>query len=284
MTTDVLETRDLRKSFKSFKAINGVNLTVKAGSIHAVIGPNGAGKSTLFKLITGVHSPSGGDIILRGESVGGRSPHAVARKGLVQVFQLTSIFPRLNVFDSVMVAMISKRRRPADVSGRFRRSLGPDISALLESVGIAHLAERTAGELSHGDQRALELAMALATEPTVLLLDEPTAGMSPAETAAIAKLVVAQARARGITVLLSEHDMEVIFGISEHITVLHQGRVIADGTPDEIRKVPEVMAVYLGEEPTGEVAVGKGPLPRRGTRAQHSVGIDQGSHPTEQEA
>lgn len=270
MREPILEVRDLTKTFKSFRAVNAVKLSVQTGSIHAVIGPNGAGKSTLFKLITGVYVPSAGEVLLDGLAIGGERPHEIARKGLVQVFQLTSIFGRLSVFDSVMVAAMAKRHRPIDLSGRFRKKLSGEVESLLDIVGISHLGGRISGELSHGDQRALELAMALATKPSVLLLDEPTAGMSPAETTTIASLIVSIARSSNITVLLSEHDMDVIFTISNRVTVLHQGAVIAEGTPEEIRKIPEVMAVYLGEQPTGRVVVGKGPLPRRTSPARSS--------------
>ena len=263
MSTPLLEVRNLSKAFKAFRAVDGMELSVEAGTIHSVIGPNGAGKSTLFKLITGVHVPTAGEILLGGQAIGGQRPHQIARKGLVQVFQLTSVFTRLSVFDSVMMAAMATQRRSLDLSGRFRKALAGEIELLLEDVGISHLAKRISGELSHGDQRALELAMALATKPRVLLLDEPTAGMSPAETSTIAALIVSSVRSRDITVVLSEHDMDVIFEISDRVTVMHQGRVIAEGTPQEVRTIPEVMAVYLGDQVSGVVSVGYGPLPRR---------------------
>lgn len=263
MTAPVLELRGLGRDFGPFRAVDDVNLAVQGGTIHSVIGPNGAGKSTLFSMVTGTLRPSRGDVVLRGESIGGRRPHVVARKGLAQVFQMTSIFPRLTSLESVAVAIVSARRRTLHVAGRLGRSTQAEAGALLERVGIAHLADRIGGELSHGDKRALELAMVLATEPTVLLLDEPTAGMSPAETATTVKLIANEARSRGLTVLLSEHDMDVIFGISDHVTVLHQGRVIADGSADDVRTDAQVMAVYLGQNASGRSGPGEGPLTRR---------------------
>ena len=248
MTDNILEVKGLTKRFGSFTAVDTVDISIRTGTIHAVIGPNGAGKSTLFKLITGVEVPSAGKVFLRGESIGSKKPHVVVRKGLVQVFQMSSVFTRLTVLESVLVGMIANKRHGFDVVSRYGRGLEDSARELLGRVGISELGDRFAGELSHGDQRALELAMALSTNPNVLMLDEPTAGMSPAETAVIAALIVSEARTRGITVVLSEHDMDVIFGISDHITVLHQGKVIADGAPEAIREVPEVMAVYLGVE------------------------------------
>ena len=183
----ILAVEGLVRDFGGFRAVDGVDLAVREGSIHAVIGPNGAGKSTLFKLITGNLRPTSGRVTLSGASIGGKRSHVIARR---------------------------------------------------------------AGTVPNGDQRALETAMALAIKPTVLLREEPTAGMSPPETRATADLIVSETRSRGITVVLSEHDMDVVFGISEHVTVLHQGRVIADGLPQDVRAHPDVMAVYLGHAAT----------------------------------
>ena len=267
MTVPILELRGLCRDFGPFRAVDGVDLSVLPGTIHAVIGPNGAGKSTLFSMITGVLRPSAGEVLLWGEPIGGSRPHVVARKGIVQVFQMTSVFSRLSALESVSVAITSRKRRTYDVVSRLGPSTQKEAVALLDQVGISHLSRSVAGELSHGDQRALELAMVLATEPKVLLLDEPTAGMSPAETATTVELIATEARERQLTVLLSEHDMDIIFGISDYVTVLHQGRVIADGTADEVRVDAQVIAVYLGDDPTGHRTVGQGPLPRRQRRA-----------------
>ncbi len=255
MSDTVLAVEGLVRDFGAFRAVNHVDLAVERGTIHAVIGPNGAGKSTLFKLITGSLRPTAGRVILNGQSIGGKRSHVIARRGLVQVFQLSSICGRLTVAESVALGLISQRHRGFDVASTYQRRARDEAVAILDQVGLVAHASSIAGTLSHGDQRALEIAMALAIKPTVLLLDEPTAGMSPAETAVIADLVVSEARARGITVVLSEHDMDVVFGISDHVTVLHQGQVIAGGTPAQVRSHPEVMAIYLGHAATaGEEA------------------------------
>ncbi len=251
MSGPILATRGLTRSFGSFTAVQGVNLTVEHGTIHAVIGPNGAGKSTLFKLMTGVLRPSGGEVLLQDEPIGGKQPHAIARRGLVQVFQLSSICARMTVAESVAVGIMAQRHRTFDVFSRFHRTAEREALALLEQVGMGHLGSAVAGSLSHGDQRSLEIAMALAIQPTVLMLDEPTAGMSPAETQVIADLIVSEARSRDLTVVLSEHDMDVVFGVSDRVTVLHQGQVVASGKPDEIRAHPKVMEVYLGLDASG---------------------------------
>lgn len=282
MSEAEVEVRGLARSFGAFRAVAGVDFQVSRGSVHAIIGPNGAGKSTLFKLITGVLRPSAGEVYLRGTAIGGRRAHSVARRGLVQVFQMTSVFPRLTVLEAVSVGIIAQRHRERDLLSRFNRRAALDAAAVLDRVGLGPLGDRLAGELSHGDQRALELAMALATDPQVLLLDEPTAGMSPAETAATARLIADAARERGLTVVLSEHDMDVIFGISDHITVLHQGRVIADGEPEQIRRDPQVMAIYLGGH-GGDVVVGDagGGATRSGGGPGYSAGHPHSStvHP-----
>jgi branched-chain amino acid transport system ATP-binding protein len=248
--TAVLEAAGLGKRFGSFHAVDGVDLAVEEGTIHSVIGPNGAGKTTLFRLLTGVFAPSSGTLVFRGERIEGKRPHAIARRGLVQSFQMTSIFPRLTVLESVEAAIVARERRALDCVTRFHRSTAPEALVLLESVGLAGVAALRADTLSHGDQRALDIALALATRPSLLLLDEPTAGMSPSETHRITDLVLELARAHSLTVLFSEHDMNVVFGISERVTVLHQGRVIAEGTAAAVQADPQVMAVYLGQEVT----------------------------------
>jgi branched-chain amino acid transport system ATP-binding protein len=244
----MLEAAGLVRRFGTFAAVDSVDLRVAQGSIHSVIGPNGAGKTTLFRLLTGVLRPNAGTINFRGERIEGSRPHVVARKGLVQSFQMTSIFPRLTALESVQAAIVARARRGFDAFSRFQHSVEQEARELLESVGLHEVAEVRASTLSHGDQRALDIALALATSPSLLLLDEPTAGMSPDETHRITELVAVLARGRGITVLFSEHDMDVVFGISDRVTVLHQGRVITEGTSVEVQADPEVTAVYLGVE------------------------------------
>ena len=243
----ILQTRGLGKRFGTFDAVKGVDLDVAEGSIHSIIGPNGAGKTTFFRLLTGEHRPTEGDVSFQGASITGRKPHAVARKGLVQSFQLTSIFPRLTVIESVKAALMAPTRRPFDLVTRRHHRLEGEALELLERIGLADVADAEAKTLSHGDQRALDIALALATRPRLLLLDEPTAGMSPAETHKTTALVAELNRSTGVTILFSEHDMDVVWGISHCVTVLHQGRVIAEGSVEEVQANPEVMSIYLGE-------------------------------------
>jgi branched-chain amino acid transport system ATP-binding protein len=244
----ILEAEGLTKHFGAFTAVDGVDLSVSPGAIHSVIGPNGAGKTTLFRLLTGILKPSSGSLRFHDERIEGRRAHVIARKGLVQSFQMTSIFPRLTVIESIQTAIVARERRTFDVFTRFHRSTAAEAMELLASVGLAHFAGIRASTLSHGDQRALDIALALATGPRLLLLDEPTAGMSPSETQRITQLVADLARERGLTVLFSEHDMDVVFGISDRVTVLHQGAVIAEGSVAEVQADPQVMAVYLGDD------------------------------------
>ncbi|MCI0635542.1 MAG: ABC transporter ATP-binding protein [Actinobacteria bacterium] len=243
----MLQTRGLTKRFGLFTAVNEVDLDVAEGGVHSIIGPNGAGKTTLFRLLTGVHRPTSGSMTFRGDGIGGKRPHAVARRGLVQSFQLTSVFPRLTVLESVQAAILAPSWRPLDLVTHGQRSVEGQARELLDSVGIAELADREAKTLSHGDQRALDISLALATRPQLLLLDEPTAGMSPAETQKTTELVAELNRKTGLTILFSEHDMDVVWGISDRVTVLHQGAVIAEGSVAEVQKNPQVMSVYLGE-------------------------------------
>ncbi|MBA2462820.1 MAG: ABC transporter ATP-binding protein [Actinobacteria bacterium] len=252
MSRELLRVSGLTKRFGTFYAVNDVSFEVAEGSIHSIIGPNGAGKTTLFRLLTGVHAPTSGSVVFEDEPIAGKRPYTIARKGLVQSFQMTSIFPRLTALESIAAAIVTRSGRSADLFSRFHRAVESEARELLESVGLGAEAETEARTLSHGDQRALDIALALATHPKLLLLDEPTSGMSPAETRKTTELVVELARSSGLTVLFSEHDMDVVFEISERVTVLHQGRVIAEGTVAEVQSNPEVMAVYLGEEPALE--------------------------------
>jgi branched-chain amino acid transport system ATP-binding protein len=244
----LLQARDLVRSFGSFRAVDGVNLAVAEGTIHAIIGPNGAGKTTLFRLLSGILRPTSGRLWLDGADVTGKSPHVIARRGLAQSFQMTTIFPRLTVLESVQAAIVARDRNSNNLVGWFRRSTAAEAGRVLARVGLADRAQAVAGTLSHGDQRALDVALALATRPRLLLLDEPTAGMSAPETEQTIGLIADLARTEGLTVLFSEHDMDIVFGISQRVTVIHQGQVIADGTPAQIRANEQVIAVYLGHD------------------------------------
>jgi branched-chain amino acid transport system ATP-binding protein len=243
----VLEVRAVRKSFDGFQALGGVSLSVAEGQIAAIIGPNGAGKTTFFNVITGHLRPDAGAIMLEGRNITGVAPHDVCRLGMGRSFQRTNIFPRLTVFENVQAAYISHRGRGRDLFGRVDRLYADETEAVLTSLGLRDRAGEVSGFLSHGAQKQLELGIALASEPRLLLLDEPTAGMSATETRETIRLVDRIARERGLTLLFTEHDMEVVFSIAQKITVLHQGRVIADGAPAAVRADAEVRRVYLGE-------------------------------------
>jgi len=240
----VLEVRDLTKSFDGFVAVSGVTFGVPRGAIS---GPNGAGKTTLFNLITGHLRPDRGHVTLNGRDVTHVAPHDLCRLGVGRSFQRTNIFPRLTVFENVQAAFICHRGGGWNLLAAGDGVHRDETAALLESVGLAGRAGEVAGFLSHGGQKQLELGLALALEPEILLLDEPTAGMSAAETRESIRLIERIVRERGLTLLFTEHDMEVVFSIAQRLTVLHQGRVIADGAPDEVRRDTEVRRVYLGE-------------------------------------
>jgi branched-chain amino acid transport system ATP-binding protein len=243
----MLNVRGLRKSFDGFLAVNDASVSVAKGQIAAIIGPNGAGKTTLFNLITGHVRPDAGSVALEGRDITGLAPHDVCRLGLGRSFQRTNIFPRLTVYQNVQAAFLSHRGRGRNLWARVDHLYREETEALLASLGLRERAGEISGFLSHGGQKQLELGIALASEPSLLLLDEPTAGMSVTETRETIRLVERVARERGLTLLFTEHDMEVVFSIAQKITVLHQGRVIAEGAPAEVRADAEVRRVYLGE-------------------------------------
>jgi branched-chain amino acid transport system ATP-binding protein len=243
----MLEVREIAKSFGGFQAVGGVSFTVPAGGISAIIGPNGAGKTTLFNLITGHLTPDTGRVVFESRDVTGMAPHDLCRIGMGRSFQRTNIFPRLTVRENVQAAFVSHRGRGWNLLTPVDRLYREETDAVLDSVGLLDKADESSGFLSHGNQKQLELGIALALEPRLLLLDEPTAGMSAQETRESIRLIERLARDNRLTLLFTEHDMEVVFSIAQRITVLHQGRVIASGTSAEVRANPEVRRVYLGE-------------------------------------
>jgi branched-chain amino acid transport system ATP-binding protein len=244
----MLVARGLGKVFGGFKAVTGVDFELLEGERHAIIGPNGAGKTTFFNLLTGHLEPTTGEVTYKGQRISGLPPHKIVKLGLARSFQRINIYPRMTVFQNVQVALIARHGKqfsfftPAD--GLYTEQTGE----LLELVDLGSEASETAGELAYGKQKQLELAISLAADPDVLLLDEPTAGMSPSETADSIKLINDITKARGLTLLFTEHDMGVVFGIADRITVLHHGEIIASGLPEDVRNDPEVRTVYLGEE------------------------------------
>jgi branched-chain amino acid transport system ATP-binding protein len=243
----ILEIEDVSKHFGALAALTRVSLGVAAGQVFSVIGPNGAGKSTLFNVVAGLYQPTSGRVRFRGEALTGLPPEQVNRRGLAKTFQITNLFPEISVLDNVRVAAQSRTRESGRLSSLWRR---PDVDGvalpLLEAFGLAGRRDELAENLSHGEQRYLEICLALATEPTLLLLDEPTAGMTPGETRQATALIRKVALERGLTVLLIEHDMSVVMGISDRVAVLHFGEKIAEGTPDEIRRDERVIEAYLG--------------------------------------
>jgi len=243
----VLEVKGLSKSFGGFRAVSDVNLTVTEGEIAAVIGPNGAGKSTLFNLITGHLEPTAGRVFVDGRDITGVAPFRICGMGMGRSFQRTNIFPKLTVLENVQAAFLIHRGKGPNFWSRSETLFRTDSEALLSSIGLARQALATAGTLSYGNQKQLELGIALASDPKILLLDEPTAGMSASETHETIALIERIAHERGLTLLFTEHDMAVVFSIAQKITVLHQGRVIAHGDPAAVRADPEVRRVYLGD-------------------------------------
>ena len=236
------------KSFDNFKAVNGANLAVEKGEIVAVIGPNGAGKTTLFNLITGLLKRDSGKIIFKGEDIGGLASYEICKKGIARSFQIVNIFPRLTVFRNVQVAVLSEQRRSNALFRPASSMVLNETNSILDSVGFLGKAHSIAGSLSHGDQKILEIAIALGNEPELLILDEPTAGMSPEETSATMELIKRLAQKRGLTILFCEHDMDIVFSIAQSIMVMHQGRTLIQGKPEEVKNNPFVQEAYLGIE------------------------------------
>jgi branched-chain amino acid transport system ATP-binding protein len=242
----ILQTRGLTKEFKGFVAVNGVDLAIRRGTIHALIGPNGAGKTTCFNLLTHFLTPTSGQIVFKGREITGSAPAAIARLGLVRSFQISATFPHLTVLENVRIALQSKRGGSFDFwrSARSLSALDQRAEQLLEAVGLTGYSGSLAVELPYGRKRALEIATTLALDPEMMLLDEPTAGMTHEDVERIAALIRKVAANR--TVLMVEHNLSVVSTLSDHITVLARGEVLAEGDYAAVSKNPDVIQAYLG--------------------------------------
>jgi len=243
----MLQVQGVSKSFDDFMAVSQASLDVPDGALVAVIGPNGAGKTTLFNLITGQYKPDQGKIVLDGHEIGGLPAFEICRRGVGRAFQIANIFHRLTVFQNVQVAVLAQQKKSAHLFRPAQNMVVAETNAILENTGLARKSQRLAGMLSHGDQRILEIAIALGTQPKLLILDEPTAGMSPEETGATMQLVGRLGKDQGITILFCEHDMDIVFSVAQSIMVMRHGETIIQGTPDEVRKNREVQEAYLGD-------------------------------------
>jgi branched-chain amino acid transport system ATP-binding protein len=245
---EILQVKDVYKDFSGLKVLMGVTFTVKTNEKHAIIGPNGAGKTTLFNIISGKYRPSSGSILFRESEVGGLSPYVLNHLGMCRSFQITNIFQNLTVFENVCAGV----RSHAGLRYHLFRTLNRQLKIIaraeqiIEQVGLAEVKQRPAHELSYGQQRALEIGIALSSEPELVLLDEPTAGMTREETEEMVKLMMSVVENR--TLMIIEHDMDVVFSLADTISVLHNGTILASGKPDAIRNDPRVKDAYLGEE------------------------------------
>ena len=246
MSSPILEVENVTKRFGNFVALNQVSVAFQPGKLTAIIGPNGAGKSTFFNVVSGLFAPTEGRIRFQGRDITGLAQHEFARIGIAKSFQITNVFKQLSAHENVRVAAQMRASRFALLRPRdSMKALIEQADALLERVGLAALRNKTAADLAHGQQRALEIAMALASDPLLLLMDEPTAGMSPEETVVMMRLIVELSQER--TLVLVEHKMKLVMGLCERLIVLHHGEFLAEGTPDEIRNNSDVRRVYLGE-------------------------------------
>ena len=246
----LLQVRHLHKSFGSQMAVNNVSFDVGAGELLAVIGPNGAGKSTTFNLVNGQLLPDSGSVSLSGQSLIGRKPHALWRQGVSRTFQMAEVFRSMTVIENVQMAMLSAQGLQLSPWRRTRQHRAEAAQTLLEKVGLAELSQQISDTLAYGDIKRLELAMALVNQPRLLLMDEPTAGMSPTERHALMGLVQFLAKERDVAVMFTEHSMDMVFSFATRILVMAQGRILVEGTPQEVQNNPLAQSVYLGRGKT----------------------------------
>lgn len=245
----ILELKNVNKSFGGLMAINDVNMKIQEQEVCSIIGPNGAGKTTLFNVISGRYSPDAGHVFFLGDDISGKPVHRIVSTGMGRTFQITNIFPLLSTFENIQVAVIKNHNKGFTFFkpvGRMRE-IQEDSWEILKDIELADKADAISGHLPYGDQRRLEIGITLANKPRLLLLDEPTAGMSPEETRSTVKLIERLIKERKMTLLFIEHDMDVVFSISDRIFVLHQGVMLAEGSPEGVAKNQEVINAYLGE-------------------------------------
>jgi len=250
VTAPALEVRELSKNFGGVRAVQGVTFSLAAGEMLALIGPNGAGKSTCFNMLNGQIRPDAGRVLLEGRDITGRLPREVWRMGVGRTFQITATFASMTVRENVQMALLSHRRKLLDIWNPVSRLDAAEADALLALVGMQAQAERACGVLAYGDLKRVELAIALANAPRLLLMDEPTAGMAPGERTALMALTARIARDKKLAVLFTEHDMDVVFAHADRIIVLNRGQLIAEGEPQAVRADARVREVYLGSGAT----------------------------------
>lgn len=244
----ILQVEGLKKYFGGVHAVENVSVQLKEGEVRAVIGPNGAGKTTFFNVISGKYPPTSGKVLLEGIDITGLPPYRISRLGLGKSFQVTNIFQTLTVFENIQAAVISFTKKGGNFFTPVHRlkEMNEEVMAMVKAVDLGGKVDWPSISLSHGEQRHLEIGLALAGRPKILLLDEPTAGMTPYESTLTMELIKKLVREKGVTILFAEHDMDVVFSVADRITVMHQGKVIVEGTPEEIKQNPEVKDVYLG--------------------------------------
>jgi branched-chain amino acid transport system ATP-binding protein len=242
----VLQIKSLSKSFGGFKAVNNASLDVKKGEIVAVIGPNGAGKTTLFNLITGILKPDSGRVLFKDDDITGLPPYIICKKGITRSFQVVNVFQRLSVFENVQVAVLSREGKTWNLFSPSKKLVREETNRILESVGLQEKGNNISGALSHGDRKVLEIAMALGGNPEFLILDEPTAGMAIEETVRCIDLIKQLSEKMGLTILFCEHDMELVFSISNRIMVMVRGATIIQGSCEDVRCNQAVQDAYLG--------------------------------------
>jgi branched-chain amino acid transport system ATP-binding protein len=244
----ILKVENLNKAFGGLRACHEVNYEMGAGELSAIIGPNGAGKSTFFNLLTGYHRVDSGEVLYKNRDITNWPPHKIARLGVARAFQVSNIYPALTTYENVRQAILTQQKRTLNLFTPAKQLVKEETLELLEITGLSEHSNAISGNLSQGDKKRLELAIALGCKPELLFLDEPTAGMSGEETHETMGLVERLNKEMGLTILFTEHDMSVVFGYARRLTVLHQGAIIAQGTPEEVRENETAQKIYLGEE------------------------------------